>query len=393
MRIAKLFSAGLLALAFQACNTPKEGTNIYGTAESTDSIIVLMPSARTMDTVGVLVPDNGEFTFNTTLDSANFIVLFTDRQFNVPLFVEPDEDIKVTITGTGKERDYSVEGSETSIRIKRVSDIITGAIAHIDTLNQQSNFSGPEEGMLDKKAKLDSAFQKIVEQTQQKLRDMIDEDPGNMANIFIFPQSIGRLQLLTLEEDEAYYDKVMTALEENYAENRHFKTFKTQVQRMRDTYEMQKKMKEAASLTSPGTMAPEITLPDVNGETRKLSDLRGKIVLVDFWAAWCKPCRAENPNVVRMYDAYNTKGFEVFSVSLDGLPQQPNARDSWLKAIEQDNLKWSNHVSDLRGWNSSVVSQYGFNGIPFTVLVDRDGKIIEKNLRGPALEAKLKEVL
>jgi len=117
-----------------------------------------------------------------------------------------------------------------------------------------------------------------------------------------------------------------------------------------------------------------------------LASLRGKTVLIDFWASWCRPCRAENPNVVRVYNKYKDKGFDVFSVSLD------NRKGAWEKAIQDDGLVW-NHVSDLNGWKSSVVSLYRFKGIPFTVLIDKEGKIIAKNLRGPALEQKLKEVL
>ena len=124
-----------------------------------------------------------------------------------------------------------------------------------------------------------------------------------------------------------------------------------------------------------------------------ISDLKGKIVLVDFWAAWCGPCRAENPNLLRMYNEYKSKGFEVFSVSLDGLAQQPDPKSDWTTAIEKDGLIWENHVSDLLGRNSTVSRRFGLMNIPYTILVDREGKIIQTNLRGPALEAKLKEVL
>ena len=117
-----------------------------------------------------------------------------------------------------------------------------------------------------------------------------------------------------------------------------------------------------------------------------------RYVLVDFWASWCKPCRAENPNVVRLYKKYHDKGFDVFSVSLDGLPNQPNAKQGWLDAIQQDGLEWTNHVSELKGWQSMVVQEFGIQGIPFTVLIDPDRKIIAKNIRGAALEEKLASI-
>lgn len=140
------------------------------------------------------------------------------------------------------------------------------------------------------------------------------------------------------------------------------------------------------STIGPGRMAPEIEMNDPNGVTRKLSDLRGKVVMIDFWASWCSPCRMENPNVVKLYKKYRDKGFDIYSVSLD------RTRDAWVNAIQQDGLEWPNHVSDLRGWTSSGGATYGIRSVPSTVLVDRDGRIIARNLRGQELANKLKEI-
>jgi peroxiredoxin len=137
-----------------------------------------------------------------------------------------------------------------------------------------------------------------------------------------------------------------------------------------------------------GAEAPEIALPDTNGTTVALSSMRGKYVLIDFWASWCGPCRNENPNVVRMYNKFKDKGFDILSVSLD----QPGKREAWVRAIRNDGLTW-HHVSDLKFWQSEAAQRYGVNAIPATFLVDKTGKIIAKNLRGDALEAKLEEVL
>jgi len=142
-----------------------------------------------------------------------------------------------------------------------------------------------------------------------------------------------------------------------------------------------------ASSTAIGALAPEIAMPNPEGEILKLSDLRGNIVLLDFWAGWCRPCRMENPNVVKAYKKYHEKGFEVFSVSLD------RDRASWLKAIEADGLIWPNHVSDLNYWQTEILKVYGVSSVPSTFLIGKDGKIIAKNLRGAALENKLKELL
>lgn len=132
--------------------------------------------------------------------------------------------------------------------------------------------------------------------------------------------------------------------------------------------------------------APELSLPDINGKDIKLSSFKGKYVLVDFWASWCLPCRQENPNVVQAYNKYKGKNFEILGVSLD------KEKEDWLGAIETDKLNWP-QVSDLREWKSAAVSTFNFEGIPFNVLVDPDGKIIAQSLRGNALEKKLEEVL
>ncbi|MDB5229281.1 MAG: thioredoxin family protein [Chitinophagaceae bacterium] len=132
--------------------------------------------------------------------------------------------------------------------------------------------------------------------------------------------------------------------------------------------------------------APDLQMKDVNGQPVTISQFKGKYLLVDFWASWCGPCRQENPNVVDAFNKYKDKNFTILGVSLD------NDKASWIEAIKKDGLNW-NHMSDLKQWESAAVSAYKLEGIPFNVLLDTSGKIIANNLRGPALEKKLAEVL
>lgn len=164
---------------------------------------------------------------------------------------------------------------------------------------------------------------------------------------------------------------------------------------------------QASGRVKIGAPAPEIELPDLKGKTRKLSDLKGKVVLLDFWASWCGPCRKANPHVVDVYQRYKNKGFDVFSVSLDGLDSRTKSRystqeqidkamnkskDRWANAIKQDKLTWDNHVSDLKKWESIAAAQYGVRSIPKTFLIDRDGNIAAINPKAD-LEERVQEAL
>lgn len=144
-------------------------------------------------------------------------------------------------------------------------------------------------------------------------------------------------------------------------------------------------LKSSSQPINIGDIAPEIKLPDTSGKIITLSSLRGKTVLIDFWASWCGPCRYENKNLVKAYKEYHNKkfktgkGFDIYSISLD------KNKEMWISAIKQDSLIWPNHVSDLKFWYSDVVKTYNVGAIPMNFLIDKDGKIIAKNLRGENL--------
>ena len=206
---------------------------------------------------------------------------------------------------------------------------------------------------------------------------------------------------LDLAANIKLYKKVLEELQATYPNDTYTKQFASRV------LSMEAKMKSQP--LSAGAEAPEINLPDPDGKKRSLYSLRGKVVLLDFWASWCRPCRMSNPHVVEMYDKYNKKGFDVYNVSLDGIDDKRAAmyqndattianateieRGKWRQAIKTDKLKWKNHVSELRSWSSPVAATYKVNSIPKTYLLDKKGIIRYENLRGPALEDAIKVLL
>lgn len=143
---------------------------------------------------------------------------------------------------------------------------------------------------------------------------------------------------------------------------------------------------------SIGSVAPNFSAPTPTGEKVALNDIKGKVTIIDFWAAWCGPCRRENPNVVKLYEKYHGEGLEIIGVSLDGRPNQNNAKEDWIRAIEQDGLTWT-QVSNLDGFRDNIARTYNVRSIPATFILNEKGEIAAKNLRGAQLEAKVKELL
>ncbi|MEO8589035.1 MAG: TlpA disulfide reductase family protein [Flavobacteriales bacterium] len=204
------------------------------------------------------------------------------------------------------------------------------------------------------------------------------------------PAALTAISKLDIAKEMPLFKRVRDDLRKVMPRSGFFAMYRDQVDRLEQQEiamkAQEEEMKRLSNLLPVGSVAPEIRQNTPEGGTFALSELRGKVVLIDFWASWCRPCRMENPNVKRVYEKYHNKGFEILGVSLD------RAQDAWVAAIQQDGLPWK-HVSDLGYWNNAAAQEYGVSSIPFTVLVDREGKIIDKGLRSEQLEGKLAELL
>jgi peroxiredoxin len=279
-----------------------------------------------------------------------------------------------------KLEDVKISGSEPTAELQQfMSDISKQSIA----LTEEMRGLDSLHAVLP-----DSAFQPKVAAFQKKEKDfengfflMADKTKNPATAVFAISQ-------VRSGEEIVAHKQVITNLATRFPKN-------TLVKSMTDKIlELEKNQGaggdaaggEEPSAIKVGQVAPDFTLPDPSGKMISLSSFRGKFVLVDFWASWCGPCRQENPNVVKAYQQYKGKNFTILGVSLD------KTKDKWQEAIKADGLAW-NHVSDLKFWDSAVVPLYGLNAIPTNFLLDPQGKVIASNLRGPALEAKLQEVL
>lgn len=252
---------------------------------------------------------------------------------------------------------------------------------------------------------------RAYDREREALRTKINATPGDTASIKAFnglnasfheqckrfvqensstPAALTAVSKLSMFDEFDLFKQVRNALRKVMPRSSFYALFRDQVDRVEQQQIQQKmqeeEMKRLSNLLPIGGEAPEIRQNTPDGGSFALSDLRGKYVLIDFWASWCRPCRIENPNVKRVYERFHKKGFEILGVSLD--------RDhaAWVKAIKDDGLPWK-HVSDLGFWNNAAAQEYGVTGIPYTVLVDREGKILDKGLRGEQLEQKLAELL
>jgi len=323
------------------------------------------------DTIGTQVlPESGEFSIPVDGGRLAFYQLAVENNGALVLAFDSSESPKIKADLHYINQKYSVKDAPDSERICQLFNKSVDYETKLDSAMKLMR-NAARTGKNAERLELSVYYNNLRKEYKDYLLSFIDADTTSAANFSV-------LQRLDPKQDGEYFIKVRNGLAPRMQGNTFFDQLANNVAKI----EHEMKMSAATGL---GKQAPDIVLPNPEGKEIALSSLRGNYVLIDFWASWCKPCRMENPNVVKLYNKYEDENFEIYGVSLD------RNKDKWVNAIEADNLTWI-HVSDLQFWNSAAAKLYNVTSIPFTLLVDPDGKIVETKLRGKALADKLESI-
>jgi peroxiredoxin len=350
LALALCLSIGVFAQKFslegQLKNYPETEIYIFGT---------LGKKALFVDTLEV---KNGEFSFQHSLEHPCCVKLVSkDRRNRQEFFVDNSSH---TIIGELSQPEIS--GGKAYKEYVSFNKVKTQEKKRFDEINKQ--LKNVEEGS--KEAEV--LMEKFMTEFKKSYENTLEYAKKNPSS-YIAYHHFTKLD---------YFVPVAKMLD-------CYEGFATEIKNLKDAQLYHEKLLKLQK-TSAGAKAIDFTLNDVDGKPVSLSDYRGKYVLLDFWASWCGPCRKENPHVVKMFNKFKEKGFDVLSVSID------TNKKAWLKAIEKDALTWT-HVSDLKGWKCELIETYSVSGVPTTILIGPDGIIIGRNIKGKYLERKLEEIL
>jgi thiol-disulfide isomerase/thioredoxin len=375
--------AGVLMISCGSKNEFRiEGTLDGGAGRQIRLDLVKGNQLGTVDST--LLDDKGHFVLKGNLEQPSFGILRTPENKMIMVILHPGDHITVTGSYDDLEKNHVVEGSEDTKLFEEFRVHLQQNIDKLEAMNKtyRDSLRSPNIGEITKELRKRSMD--VINEQKEYTRRFVTEHAGSLASLLALYQQIAPgMYIMDPMEDLAYYEKVDSALNVTYPASDPVITFHAQLAELRSRKRQQE---EEEKILGIGKVPPEIALPDPQGDTLRLSSLRGKVVLLDFWASWCSPCRRENPNLVKTYEKYHKKGFEIFQVSLD------RTKEAWMNGIKADHLDQWYHVSDLGYWQSSVVKLYHIQGIPTNYLLDKDGKIIARNLRGEALAAKLAEI-
>lgn len=364
MRNLGLFILVLLFIA--SCQSNSTKYQVSGTIAGLDSGVVYLVKAEKGQAVTIDTTDlvDGQFSFEGTIAVPELHYLrLNQRDYFAQFFLE-NEDIKVEA--------YKDSLRSTKVTGSPETDVFNEYLDEVKVMNdkikeyQQQYSAAMASGNQDEVERIKIDAEATNDNMKVYAKNFVKENSSSVVAPFI--------TLTQLSQQLEYQE--LKGLVELFPEELNESPYVQQLQ----------EFVEQKGRTAIGTQAPDFTMNDPEGNPVSLSSFQGKYLLIDFWASWCAPCRRENPNVVEAYNKFKDKDFDILGVSLD------QKKDAWLKAIEEDKLAWT-HVSDLKYWQNEVAQLYGVNSIPHSVLLDPQGKIIAKNLRGQELLDKLNELL
>jgi len=372
----------MLVLAISGCKksvvqisgklqNPVKGVYIY-LNEIKANEIVLLDSLK--------IGEDGKFSFKREATLPAFYLLKINNNDFFTTLVEPGEKFRIEALYDSLNYPSFITGSKGTEKMVAYDKALKNTVLKLMSLNEIYSQNSGNPDMSKVVQSLDSMAQQYLNEINIYTKKYIDQNIKSMISLkALYQQVAPNVSVLDPVKDIKYFVKVDSSLYSRYPESALVKSLHEQVQVLISRA-------GATALLKSGDEAPEISLPDADGKIVTLSSTRGNIVLLDFWASWCGPCRKENPNLVKAFSQYHGKGFRIFQVSLD------KTKEDWLKGIKDDNLNQWIHVSDLKYWNSIVVPLYKIESIPFNMLLDNQGKIIASNLRGEDLQKKLAEL-
>ncbi len=381
--VRNLIFVVLSLIIFQACKTSQPNNepgyfSLSGTLEHAVSVDLHFQELTTNELIPVDViqtDSSGAFFYENHIEDAAFFLLRVDDINYITLLIEPGEEIHICGDAKNLLTDHRVKGSKGSTLISKLNKRLAESYHTVDSIVEGMIAAHDGSVNIALRDQLEAVYNQVFDDQQRFVKRFIRKNPKSLASILAIYQYFGNQLLLNEQEHFEYFESLSRSLSEVYPTNRHVMDLNRRVGRhQRDLA----RRNVVGGNLGKGSVAPEIILPDTAGTMLALSSFRGSYVLIDFWAAWCTPCREINPQLREIYQQYRDHGFEIYGISLD------RTRNQWIQGIKEDEVNWV-QVSDLRFWNSPVVSLYNVQGIPHAVLVCPDGLIIQKDISLPEL--------
>jgi len=342
--------------------------NAFGYEDGTPVYLFEIDNNNNSNIMDTLVVKRGKFTgsYLKIDDTALHFFRVGDSKGNILFFIE-NEDLKVTIYKDSLGSSFVTGGLQNELYTEYQSKIAQLARKRIETTDAYRTAQREQDGILIAELRKEN-IAISVEETAYK-RKFVRENSNSIFGLMLLSELFSKQEMTSSE-----VTALINGLGPKLATHKLATELKTSL--------------DAKKMSEIGGTAPQFSAPTPTGEMLSLQDVLGKYTIIDFWASWCRPCRKENPNVVNVYNKYHDKGLNIISVSLDKAGQ----KERWLKAIKDDKMDWY-HVSNLRFWQDPIAKQYNVRSIPATFLLDDKGNIIDKDLRGPALGAKIGSLL